>query len=87
MITDSQSITIEQAKYLGGHKLLLSFNDNSSRTVDFYPFLSSSLNPLINKYLNTEKFSKFEIDNRDLEWNDYDLCFPIANLYEGKIQY
>jgi hypothetical protein len=20
----------------------------------------------------------------DLEWNDYDLCFPIADLYENK---
>ncbi len=53
--------------------------------IDFYPFLSASLNPLIRKYLDPEEFSRFEINEGDLEWNDYDLCFPIADLYENKI--
>ena len=85
MITDKQVISIEQAKQLDGYKLQLVFNDHSSQVVDFQPFLSQSLNPLIRKYLTPEEFAKFEIDEGDLEWNDYDLCFPIADLYENRI--
>jgi len=85
MIADNQIINIEQAKHLDNYKLQLLFNDQSSQVVDFKPFLSQSLNPLIRKYLVPEEFAKFEIDNGDLEWNDYDLCFPIADLYENRI--
>lgn len=85
MIADNQVISIEQAKQLDDYKLQLVFNDKSSQVVDFQPFLSQSLNPLIRKYLTPDEFAKFEIDEGDLEWNDYDLCFPIADLYENRI--
>ena len=71
---------------MGDHKLKLSFNDGMEQMIDFGPFLSASLNPLIRKYLNPEVFKKYEIDNGDLEWNDYDLCFPVADLYENNIK-
>ena len=85
MISDNQVISIEQVTQLEDYKLQLIFNDHSSQTVDFQPFLTQSLNPLIRKYLAPEEFSKFEVDDGDLEWNDYDLCFPIADLYENRI--
>jgi len=85
MISDEQVISVEKVNQLSDFKLELEFNDKTRQVVDFYPFLSRSLNPLIRKYLSPEEFSKFEIDEGDLEWNDYDLCFPIADLYENKI--
>jgi hypothetical protein len=85
VISDEQIILIEQAKQIGDYKLELLFNDDTRQQIDFLPFLESSLNPLIRKYLNAEEFRKFSIDDGDLEWNDYDLCFPIADLYENKI--
>jgi hypothetical protein len=85
VISDEQVILIKHAKHVGDYKLELVFNDNSSQQIDFFPFLASSLNPLIKKYLNSEEFRKFSIDDGDLEWNDYDLCFPIADLYENRI--
>jgi len=85
MILDAQVINVKKAKHVGDYKVELLFNDNIIRTIDFYPFLSSSLNPLIRKYLDPKEFTKFEIDDGDLEWNDYDLCFPIADLYENRI--
>ena len=85
MILNEQVILIEKVKHVGDYKLELIFNDNINHIVDFYPFLSKSLNPLIRKYLKPDEFSKFEIDEGDLEWNDYDLCFPIADLYENRI--
>ncbi len=29
---------------------------------------------------------KYNLDDGDLEWNDYDLCFPVADLYENNIR-
>ncbi|MBS1259266.1 MAG: hypothetical protein MAG551_02335 [Candidatus Scalindua arabica] len=86
MILDEQVITIISAEYVGEYKIKLSFNDNTIQLVDLFPFLNSSLNPLIRKYLDKQEFRKFKIDNGDLEWNDYDLCFPIADLYENNIK-
>jgi len=86
MIRQSQVIKIENVAYMGDHKLKLSFNDGMEQMIDFGPFLSASLNPLIRKYLNPEVFKKYEIDNGDMEWNDYDLCFPVADLYENNIK-
>ena len=85
MIADKQVISIEQVNQLDSYKLQLIFNDQSRQLVDFQPFLSKSSNPLIRKYLAAEEFAKFAIDDGDLEWNDYDLCFPIADLYENRI--
>ncbi len=85
MIFDEQVITIISAEYIGEYKIKLSFNDNTIQLVDLFPFLNSSLNPLIRKYLDKQEFKNFKIDNGDLEWNGYDLCFPIADLYENNI--
>lgn len=85
MILDEQVISVEKVNQLSDFKLELEFNDNTRQAIDFYPFLSRSLNPQIRKYLLPEEFSKFEIDEGDLEWNDYDLCFPVADLYENRI--
>ena len=81
----NQSIAIVNANHLNQYILELEFNDHSKQQVDFYPFLSSSLNPLIRKYLKEEEFKNFNIDHGDLEWNNYDLCFPIADLYENSL--
>jgi hypothetical protein len=85
MILDEQIISVEKVNHISDFKLELEFNDKSRQIIDFYPFLSRSLNPLIRKYLSPKEFSKFGIDEGDLEWNDYDLCFPIADLYENRI--
>ncbi|MBM4056489.1 MAG: DUF2442 domain-containing protein [Planctomycetes bacterium] len=86
MIFDDQVIAIISAEYIGEYKIKLLFNDNTIQTVDFFPFLNNSLNPLIRKYLDKREFKNFKIDNGDLEWNDFDLCFPIADLYENIIK-
>ena len=87
MISNGQVISVEKVNQLSDFKLELEFNDKTHQVIDFYPFLSRSLNPLIRKYLSLEEFSKFAIDEGDLKWNDYDLCFPIADLYENSIVY
>ena len=63
----------------------LSFSDGAQRTIDLEPFLSHSANPHIRAYLEPAKFGNFRIEEGDLIWDDYGLCFPVADLYEDSI--
>ena len=78
-------IEIKSANYIGDYAIRIYFNDGNNRLVDFKPFLESSLHPSIRKYLDELKFKQFEIIDGNLNWNDYDLIFPLIDLYEGKI--
>lgn len=78
------TIAIAEAFYDSLYKIKLKFNDDSSQTVDFELFLQKSQHPSIRKYLDLEFFKKFSIVHGNLNWNDYDLIFPIWDLYEGK---
>lgn len=84
MINDNQIISIEKADYVDGYKIRLVFNDGSVQIIDFENFICTSHNPHIAKYSDLKLFKTFSITDGDLEWNDYDLCFPIGDLYENK---
>jgi len=53
--------------------------------VDFEPFLRSSQHPDISKYLDLKRFRSFQCKNGELMWGDFDLIFPIADLYRNSI--
>jgi hypothetical protein len=78
-------IEISRAQHEAGYKLKIHFNDGATRTIDFEPFLKSSRNPMIRAFLGRRRFAAFSIQDGDLMWGDYELCFPIADLYENRI--
>lgn len=78
-------VDIAAVDHAGGYRLRLTFSDGTARTVDFEPFLRKSHNRMIRKYLDPEEFADFSVQYGDLVWHDYDLCFPIADLYEGRV--
>jgi hypothetical protein len=78
-------IDIVRATPFRGYKLKIEFSDGIVRTIDFRPFLESSQNPQIREFLDPQRFSQFRIQDGDLMWGDYELCFPIADLYEGRV--
>jgi hypothetical protein len=79
------SIEINSADYIGDYAIRLFFNDGVCKLVDFKSFLENSSHPSIKKYLDESKFKEFLIVDGNLNWNDYDLIFPIADLYQGFI--
>jgi hypothetical protein len=85
ILREGETIEIEYAEHIEGYKLQLRFSNGTERLIDFGNFLRKSLNPLIRKYLDIERFRNFTVEYGDLFWNDYDLCFPVADLYEEKI--
>ena len=86
---DSESefnqLKIDSAKYLSDYAIRIRFSDGKEKLVDFKPFLSKSLHPSIKKYLDENKFSNFSLTDGNLNWNDYDLIFPLSDLYNGQI--
>ena len=82
---ETKVLEITNAERLSRFTLKLEFSDGTERLIDFEPFLKASRNPAIRGYLNPEKFSHFRLEYGDLVWDDYDLCFPIADLYQGQI--
>lgn len=84
-LSEDSIIEITDVEHVSGLKLRIKFNDCNERLIDFEPFLRNSRHPEIRKYMNPDVFKQFKIEYGDLIWNDYDLCFPISDLYEGKI--
>ena len=78
-------INITKVEYVDGLRLRIAFDDGVGHVVDFAPFLTKSLHPDIRKYCDKRLFKKFTVDRGHLHWNDYDLIFPIADLYAGHI--
>jgi hypothetical protein len=78
-------IELKSAKYIGDYAIRIMFSDGTNRLIDFKIFLESSLHPSIRKYLDESKFKSFNIVDGNLNWNDYDLIFPVEDLYKGTI--
>ena len=79
------TINITAAKQVADYALRLTFDDGTVQTVDFKPFLSLSRHPDIRAYLEPEHFAAFRLEYGELVWGDYDLCFPIADLYHNRL--
>ena len=78
-------INITNAEHLGDYRIRLRFDDGTEQTVDFLPFLSHAQHPDIRNLLNHVQFSSFRVEYGELIWGDYDLCFPMIDLYRNQI--
>ena len=78
-------LEIIDAQYRDNYKIQIVFNDDKTREIDFKNFLQKSLHPDIKKYLAKNIFRQFKILNGNINWNDYDMIFPLEDLYEGNI--
>jgi len=78
-------ISIDKAEYIGDYKIRFLFSDGIERVIDFDSFLKNARNPMTKKYLEKQLFEKYTIEYGDIIWNDYEMCFPIWDLHEGKI--
>jgi hypothetical protein len=78
-------LDIVRAEYIGRYKIHLWFSDGKDHVVDFEPFLMSARNPMSTQYRDVNKFRQFRLVYGNLDWNDCELCFHVADLYEGRI--
>lgn len=81
----SPELNIQDAKYTGDCIIRNYFNANENKIVDFKPFLMQAVHSTIKKYTDDNLFTSYKIENGNLIWNDYDLIFPINDLYENSL--
>jgi hypothetical protein len=84
-LAEGTAINIVRVEQGTRYKLKLFFSDGVERVIDFEPFLRRSRNPMIRAYLVPQKFANFRLEYGNLVWADYELCFPIADLYENNL--
>jgi len=78
-------ISIMKADYIEKYRIKFLFSDGVEKIIDFSGFLKQARNPMTKKYLDEKLFKSFTIEYGDIIWNDYEMCFPIWDLHEGKI--
>ncbi len=78
-------LEITDAEYIKDYKIKLTFSDNKERIINFEHFLEQAKNPMTRKFININDFKNFKIEYGDLVWNDYEMCFPIIDLYEDNL--
>ncbi len=78
-------INIISVEKTAQYQLRLVFDDGTVREVDFKDFLKQSHHPDIRAYLEESKFDAYHLEFGELVWGDYDLCFPIIDLYHNRI--
>ncbi len=84
-IVATRYIQINSARYLKNYQIEFEFNDKTKKVIDFESFLNQAKNPMLKKYLDFAVFKNFTLRDGDIDWNDYELCFPIADIYQGTL--
>lgn len=80
-----QVINVTSTTHINDYVLRVEFDDGTHQNIDFGPFLMHSRHPDIRAYLQPQMFSAFRIEHGELMWGDYDLCFPVIDLYRNQI--
>ena len=83
--TEQNNLSVTEAHYIGDFAIRLTFSNGHSKLVDFKPFLQQAKHPAIQKYLDEQQFKTFQIKDGNLDWNDFDMCFPLEDLYRNAI--
>jgi hypothetical protein len=83
--TKTKYIDVIGAEYASDYKIRLTFNDDTSRVVDFEPFLRRTQHPDLTQYRALKKFKSFRVVDGNLMWGDYEMIFPVWDLYRGEI--
>lgn len=80
-----QVINVKSAELMSDYRMRLLFDDDKEQIVDFKGFLLHSKHPDIRAYLDLAKFADFRIEYGELVWGDYELCFPVIDLYLNRL--
>jgi hypothetical protein len=82
-----KTIHVERASYIGLYRIELEFNDKTKQTIDFGDFLIKHPHPQHDKYRDLKLFKQFKIEDGNIVWGEnWDLIFPIYQLYKGKLK-
>jgi len=84
-LQEGVGLEIEHAEYEDNYRIAMEFSDGHRTVVDFESFLSSSSNTETRRFLDTARFRDFRLEWGNIVWGDYELCFPVEDLYTAKL--
>ena len=84
-LQEGVDLNIVRTQYEDDYRITVEFSDGHQTTVDFEPFLSNSLNAETQQFLDIVRFKAFRLEWGSVVWGDYDMCFPIEDLYTGEL--
>ena len=80
-----KSIKIEEAVYLRNFEILILFNNNRMKVVDFAAAIKNYAIGDYASYANKTNFKKFNIENGNIVWGkNWDFIFPIEDVFNGR---
>lgn len=79
-------VNVVSAALVGEHLMRIAFDDGTTQEIDFKPFLAHSRHPSLRAYLDPVRFASFRVEYGELVWGDYELCFPVIDLYRNRIE-
>ncbi|MDZ4846093.1 MAG: DUF2442 domain-containing protein [Chitinophagales bacterium] len=81
-----KTISVIHALHKEQYILYLTFSNGSERDVNFSNALTAFAKGDLSKYKNLRYFKQFKIENGNVVWGkNWDLIFPVEELYRGKI--
>ena len=82
-----ESLLVNKATYIEGYRISVEFNDGKNKIIDFGPFLATKKELYVEEEVIISTFKKFHIEKGNLVWGkEWDLIFPIHQLYKGEIE-
>lgn len=82
------NISVINAEYIEGYKIKIIFNDKTSQIIDFENAIFSLKAPQYYKYQKINIFKKFKIEGGNIVWGkDWDIIFPVWDLYINKLKF
>ena len=84
--TAEKTVHVHTVHHVRAYRLRVEFSDGNVTEVDLELFLRAAKHPGVRRYLQPRRFKQFAITDGVLQWNDFDLVFPMADLYDGVIR-
>ena len=76
---------VVSALYVGDFAIRVNFDDGHEKLVDFKSFIFNSTNPDMKKFESENYFCGFQIERGNINWYEYEMIFPVGNLYSGEL--
>ena len=85
-MSNTINLEVKNATYLDGYRLSIAFSDGKNKVVDFSQFITHTNKQALAKYKDVSNFKKFKVEHGNVVWGrNWDLIFPVHELYRGKI--
>ena len=79
-----ENLKVEEAVYLRKYEILILFNNNRMKVIDFASAIAKYAKGDYSIYSGKKYFSKFHIEDGNIVWGkNWDLIFPVQDVFNA----